>query len=87
MLKSLRIIRRKMSLQTISEVPGRLVPANPVPSDIEVSQSTPVVNIAKIAESIGILPSEFDLMGSTKAKVSSGSAVDIECCCQLNVHL
>jgi formyltetrahydrofolate synthetase len=43
---------------------------DPVPSDIEVSQSIIPENIAKIAESIGVLPEECFLYGNTKCKVS-----------------
>lgn len=48
----------------------KIVFLNPVPSDIEVSQSITPVHIGKIAESIGLLPEEFDLYGKTKAKIS-----------------
>ncbi len=48
---------------------AKLVTVNPVPSDIDVSQSIPLVNISEVAESIGILPTEYDMYGSTKAKV------------------
>mmetsp|Transcript_16907 Transcript_16907/g.15261 ORF Transcript_16907/g.15261 Transcript_16907/m.15261 type:complete len:638 (+) Transcript_16907:120-2033(+) len=47
-----------------------LVFLDPVPSDIEVSQSINPAPINLIAESIGLLPSEYDLYGSNKAKVS-----------------
>jgi formate--tetrahydrofolate ligase len=43
---------------------------NPVPSDIEVSQSITPVNIGVIAEAIGILPSEYLLYGNSKCKIS-----------------
>jgi formyltetrahydrofolate synthetase len=43
---------------------------DPVPSDIAVSQSIPVVPIGQVAESVGILPGEYDLYGSCKAKIS-----------------
>ena len=42
----------------------------PVPSDIEVSQAITPIPIGKIAESIGVLPSEYDLYGQTKCKIS-----------------
>ncbi len=43
---------------------------NPVPSDIEVSQSIDPVPIGIIAERAGVLPGEYDLYGSCKLKVS-----------------
>lgn len=43
-----------------------------VPSDIEVSQSISPVPISKIVESAGVLPSEYDLYGNVKCKVSLG---------------
>eukprot|EP00941_MAST-03F_sp_MAST-3F-sp1_P002858 g2858.t1 len=43
---------------------------SPVPSDIEVSQSVSPLPISEVAESCGILPSELDLYGNFKAKVS-----------------
>jgi formate--tetrahydrofolate ligase len=43
---------------------------NPVPSDIEVSQSIIPMRIDKIAEAAGLMDDEFDLYGKTKAKVS-----------------
>jgi formyltetrahydrofolate synthetase len=42
----------------------------PVPSDIDVSQSIKPLPISKIAEANGVLPSEYDLYGSVKAKIS-----------------
>ena len=42
---------------------------DPVPSDIEVSQSIPTAPIGEIAEAAGCLPSEYDLYGSVKAKI------------------
>ena len=42
---------------------------NPVPSDIEVSQSITPAKIGLIAESIGVLPDEYDLYGNVKAKI------------------
>jgi len=42
---------------------------DPVPSDIEISQSITPVSIAEIAAECGLLPDEFDLYGSHKAKV------------------
>jgi formyltetrahydrofolate synthetase len=43
---------------------------SPVPSDIEVSQSITTVPINQIADSVGLLPGEYDLYGSNKAKIS-----------------
>jgi hypothetical protein len=48
----------------------KLVPADPVPSDIEVSQSIDPVNIATIAANAGVLPEELVLYGNHKAKIS-----------------
>lgn len=48
---------------------SKLIVKKPVPSDIEVSQSIPLEHISKVAESVGILPNEYDLYGSTKAKI------------------
>ena len=42
---------------------------DPVPSDIEVSQSIPLAPIGQIAEAVGCLPTEYDLYGSCKAKI------------------
>jgi formate--tetrahydrofolate ligase len=47
----------------------KLVFQDPVPSDIEVSQSIKPLNVSKIAEAMGCLPSEVDPYGSTKAKI------------------
>ncbi|GLI62600.1 hypothetical protein VaNZ11_005139 [Volvox africanus] len=41
----------------------------PVPSDIEIAQSVEPAHIAKIAEAVGLLPHEYDLYGTHKAKV------------------
>jgi len=41
-----------------------------VPSDIEVSQSIAPVPIGEIAEAAGVLPGEYDLYGSCKAKIN-----------------
>lgn len=48
----------------------KLVPADPVPSDIDVSQSITPINIATIAANAGILPDELEPYGKYKAKVS-----------------
>jgi formyltetrahydrofolate synthetase len=42
----------------------------PVPSDIEIAQSVHPFPIQKIAENAGILASELELYGNSKAKVS-----------------
>lgn len=47
-----------------------LVIQDPVPSDIAISQSIQPQRINEIAEAIGVLPSEYDLYGSNKAKIS-----------------
>lgn len=41
----------------------------PVPEDIEIAQSIEPVHISKIAEKLGLLPTEYDLYGIHKAKV------------------
>lgn len=41
----------------------------PVPSDIEVAQEASLKPIASLAEEIGLLPTELELYGETKAKV------------------
>ena len=43
---------------------------NPVPSDIEVSQSIVTIPIGEVAETIGVLPGEYDLYGKNKLKVA-----------------
>ena len=43
--------------------------AEPVPSDIDVSQAQSPLPIAQVAEGIGIKESELDLYGQMKAKV------------------
>lgn len=43
---------------------------NPVPSDIDISQSLKPLPINIIADSAGVLPEEYDLYGKTKAKIS-----------------
>ena len=53
----------------------RLLPLSPlekVPSDIEVSRSQKPKDVAALAEEIGIQPSELELFGTRKAKVSLG---------------
>jgi formyltetrahydrofolate synthetase len=43
---------------------------NPVPSDIDVSQSITPEQIGVVAENVGLLPSEYLLYGNVKAKVT-----------------
>lgn len=43
---------------------------DPVPSDIDIAQSVEPLPIAEIAEAVGLLPSEYELYGNQKAKVS-----------------
>jgi hypothetical protein len=45
----------------------KLVPADPVPSDIEVSQSITPLNIATIAANAGILPDEIPMVRTAGA--------------------
>ena len=54
----------------IAEAAARVVYLTPVPSDIAVSQALAPLNIARVAAAAGILESEVDLYGRTKAKVS-----------------
>ena len=41
-----------------------------VPSDIEIARAQTPKDISQLADEIGILPSEIDLYGKTKAKIS-----------------
>ena len=50
--------------------PMKLVLMNPVPSDIEVSQSIKTIPIGEVAEAVGVLPGEYDLYGKNKLKVA-----------------
>lgn len=43
---------------------------SPVPKDVEISQSAKLKDIAAVAADAGILPTEVETHGSTKAKVS-----------------
>ncbi|VDD93202.1 unnamed protein product [Enterobius vermicularis] len=47
-----------------------LLPEDPVPSDIAISRKQRAKPISMLAKEIGILPSELDLYGEKKAKVS-----------------
>jgi len=49
--------------------PIQLQLQTPVPSDIDISQSVTPKNILKVARESGILESEIDLYGTTKAKI------------------
>ena len=49
---------------------GKLKVQSPVPSDIVIAQATKPIHIAEVAHSIGLSPDEYDLYGTTKAKVS-----------------
>ena len=50
-------------------VPTRLKLVRPVPSDIDIAQSSEIKPIAQVAEEAGILPDELELYGPFKAKV------------------
>lgn len=63
------IFKRNVTSMNFNSITKKVVCQNPVPSDIEVSQSIKPIRISEIAESIGILPEEYDMYGSTKAKV------------------
>lgn len=49
---------------------------SPVPSDIDIAQAATPVHISEIAKAAGLTPEEYDLYGTTKAKVGC------ECLCQ-----
>lgn len=49
---------------------NRIIFKNPVPSDIEVSQSITPLHIEKIAEQLGLQADEYDFYGKLKAKLS-----------------
>jgi methylenetetrahydrofolate dehydrogenase (NADP+)/methenyltetrahydrofolate cyclohydrolase/formyltetrahydrofolate synthetase len=49
--------------------PTKLNRRKPVPSDIEIAQEATLKPITLIAEELGLLPSEIELYGETKAKV------------------
>ena len=54
----------------MSEFQSKIVFRNPVPSDIEISQSIEPAPIDQIAEASGLLKGEYFLYGTNKAKVS-----------------
>ena len=43
---------------------------SPVPRDVEISQSASLKNIADVAVDVGLLQTEFETHGLTKAKIS-----------------
>jgi methylenetetrahydrofolate dehydrogenase (NADP+)/methenyltetrahydrofolate cyclohydrolase/formyltetrahydrofolate synthetase len=47
----------------------KIIPQNPVPSDIEIAQSIKPQHISHIAKNLGLLPEELELYGDNKAKV------------------
>ena len=47
----------------------RLECKSPVPSDIDIAQAATPVHISEIAKAAGLSPEEYDLYGTTKAKV------------------
>lgn len=55
-------------MSTFSSAPLRCL--EPVPSDIDISQSIEPVAMSSIAESAGLLPSEYMMYGESKCKVS-----------------
>jgi formyltetrahydrofolate synthetase len=50
-------------------IPTPLRRRTPVPSDIEIAQEATLKPISQIAEELGLLPSEIEFYGNTKAKV------------------
>ena len=63
------VLKRNITNMNFNSLTSKVNVQNPVPSDIEVSQSIRPTRISEIAEAIGILPDEYDMYGSTKAKV------------------
>jgi len=58
--------------KTINQKPFTATPLkrrSPVPSDIEIAQEATLKPITLVAEELGLLPSEIELYGDTKAKV------------------
>jgi hypothetical protein len=58
--------------KSISRKPFTATPLKrrtPVPSDIEIAQEATLKPIAQVAEELGLLPSEIEFYGDTKAKV------------------
>lgn len=54
----------------ISEAAARVKYESPVPSDIDISQSVEPLDISRVAEIAGILPSEVERYGRHQAKIS-----------------
>ena len=50
---------------------GKLSCESPVPSDINIAQAATPVHISEIAQAVGLAPDEYDMYGTTKAKVLS----------------
>ncbi len=48
---------------------GKLKCESPVPSDINIAQAATPVHISEVAQAAGLGPDEYDLYGTTKAKV------------------
>ena len=48
---------------------GKLQCESPVPSDIKIAQAATPVHISNVAQAAGLGPDEYDLYGTTKAKV------------------
>ena len=48
---------------------GKLQCKSPVPSDIDVAQTANPLHISEIATAAGLTADEYDLYGTTKAKV------------------
>ena len=46
----------------------------PVPTDIEIAQAVDPIRITQIAEAAGLLPDEYELYGTHKAKVRATTA-------------
>ena len=60
---------RKAVKKAIKFTPTRLKLLTPVPSDIEIAQAGKLKPILRIAEEVGLKPSELELFGPYKAKV------------------
>lgn len=66
----IRLLSRTPRRKAMSAYKSDLVFKDPVPSDIDVSQSITPQPIGEVAEAVGILPSEYFLYGSNKCKIS-----------------
>ncbi len=60
---------------------GRLKCQSPVPSDIDIAQACSPVHIDKVAKDLGLCPKDYDLHGSTKAKVCRAAPPDPTTAC------